>query len=114
MEIVEADVVYRLQEPSRYSLKRLFHKKSSAGLSTSIPKAHLPFENVTAKLSNRLAFNGYFLDCLKCGCQNIGCFALIEAERPGHSAAVLIRNFSLGRSVSEFIAYIELPEGGRE
>ena len=49
--------------------------------STSIPKAHLPFENVTAKLSNRLSFTGYLLDTLLLRRQNIACFALTEAER---------------------------------
>jgi hypothetical protein len=48
---------------------------------TGIPKAQLLFENVTAHLSNRPAFIGYSLDTRVLRRQNIGCFALIEAER---------------------------------
>jgi hypothetical protein len=55
-------------------------KLSAPVESTSIPKAHLPFENVAAKLSNRLSFTGYLLDTLLLRRQNIACFALTEAE----------------------------------
>jgi hypothetical protein len=42
--------------------------------STSIPKAHFPQQNVTAKLSNGLVFTGYLLDTLRADSQNYGCF----------------------------------------
>jgi hypothetical protein len=82
--------------------------------STSSPKADIPFENVTAKLSNRGLFIGYSLDSRGMDRQNMRCFALIEAERPGlHSAGWSDGYSHLVGLRPNFIASSRLPEGGR-